>query len=84
MQCLIMKVIALALCAPNGGTVMENEALRPGDLLPEGRWGSGRPVVMLTVCGELPSSLAGARRAILMPIPLNLGQHHCFLPMEYN
>lgn len=54
MQCLIMKGIALTLRAPNGGTVMEKEALRPGDLLPEGGWGSGRPVVMFTVCGELP------------------------------
>lgn len=49
MRCLIMKVIALTLCAPNGGAVMEKEALRPEDLLPEGRRGSGRPVVMLTV-----------------------------------
>lgn len=54
MQCLIMKGIALTLRAPNGGTVMEKEALRPGDLLPEGGWGSGRPVVMFTVCGGLP------------------------------
>lgn len=41
-----MKVIALTLHAPNGGAVMEKEALRPGALFPEGGWGSGRPVVM--------------------------------------
>lgn len=46
MPCLIMKVIALTLHAPNGGAVMEKEALRPGALFPEGGWGSGRPVVM--------------------------------------
>lgn len=46
MPCLIMKVIALTLHAPNGGAVMEKEALRPGALFPEGGWGSdpGSPV----------------------------------------
>lgn len=61
---------------------MEEEALRPGDLVPDGGWGSGRPVVMLTVCGELPSNLAGVRRVTLLFIPLNLGSHHHFLLME--
>lgn len=61
---------------------MEKEALRPGDLVPEGGWGSSRPVVMLTVCGELPSNLAGVRRLGLLFIPLNLGSYHRFLLME--
>lgn len=61
---------------------MEKEALRPGDLVPEGGWGSHRPVVMLTVCGELPSYLAGVRRLALLLVPLNLGSDHCFLLME--
>lgn len=83
MQCLIMKVIALTLRATNGGAVMGKEALRAGDLLPEGGWGSRRPVVMLTVRGELPSRLAGVRRVIPMLIPLNVGRDHRFLLIEY-
>ena len=61
---------------------MEKEALRPGDLVPEGGWGSSRPVVMLTVRGELPSNLAGVRRLGLLLIPLNLGSYHRFILME--
>lgn len=79
MQCLIVKAISPALCSPNGGAVMEEEALMPGDLIPEGGWGAGGPVVMLTVCGELPSSPAGVRRVTLLLIPLNLKRQSLFL-----
>lgn len=61
---------------------MEKEALRPGDLVPEGGWGSSRPVVMLTVCGELTSNPAGVRRLALLLVPLNLGSYHRFLLLE--